>query len=377
MTVITPLAQAPTGRAATGMMHAFVMGGLDEVGFMDKPIPRPGPLDAIIRTTRALICTSDAHTVHGAIGPRENLTLGHEAVGIVHEVGSEVRDFKPGDRVVVAAITPDWGDVASQAGHSSQSGQPLGGWKFSNTKDGVFAEYFHVNQADANLAHIPAGVPDDAAVYCADMMTTGFMGAENGDIPIGGTVAVFGQGPVGLMATAGARLRGAGMIFAVESVSKRQELARHYGADVIVDYSREDVIARIRALTAGHGVDAAIEAIGADEVFQNAVRATKAGGTISNVGYHGQGDFVRIPRLDWGVGMAEKTIRTGLCPGGRLRLQRLLTLLETGRLDPTRLTSHTFPFAELGRAFEIMDKKLDGVVKPLITFDQGQSVVSA
>jgi len=377
MTVITPLAQAPTGRVATGMMHAFVMGGLDEVGFMDKPIPRPGPLDAIIRTTRALICTSDAHTVHGAIGPRENLTLGHEAVGIVHEVGSEVRDFKPGDRVVVAAITPDWGDVASQAGHSSQSGQPLGGWKFSNTKDGVFAEYFHVNQADANLAHIPAGVPDDAAVYCADMMTTGFMGAENGDIPIGGTVAVFGQGPVGLMATAGARLRGAGMIFAVESVSKRQELARHYGADVIVDYSREDVIARIRALTAGHGVDAAIEAIGADEVFQNAVRATKAGGTISNVGYHGQGDFVRIPRLDWGVGMAEKTIRTGLCPGGRLRLQRLLTLLETGRLDPTRLTSHTFPFAELGRAFEIMDKKLDGVVKPLITFDQGQSVVSA
>src|SRR5205807_8531107 len=186
MTVITPLAKAPTGRAATGMMHAFVMGGLEEVGFMDKPIPRPGPLDAIIRTTRALICTSDAHTVHGAIGPRENLTLGHEAVGIVHEVGGEVRDFKPGDRVVVAAITPDWGDVAAQAGHSSQSFQPLGGWKFSNTKDGwnfsntkdgVFAEYFHVNAADANLAHIPSTVPDEAAVYCADMITTGLMGA--------------------------------------------------------------------------------------------------------------------------------------------------------------------------------------------------------
>jgi threonine dehydrogenase-like Zn-dependent dehydrogenase len=110
-------------------------------------------------------------------------------------------------------------------------------------------------------------------------------------------------------------------------------------------------------------------AIGADEVFQNAVRATRAGGTISNVGYHGHGDHVRIPRLDWGVGMAEETIRTGLCPGGRLRLQRLLTLLQTGRLDPTPLTSHTFRFAELGRAFEIMDKKLDGVVKPLITFD--------
>src|SRR2546429_9796196 len=158
-------------------MKAFVMKSLGQVGFMEKPIPKPGPDDVIVKTTKALICTSDAHTVHGAIGPRENLALGHEAVGIVHEVGSEVHDFEPGNRVVAAAITPDWGDVASQAGHPSQSGQPLGGWKFSNTKDGVFAEYFHVNAADANLAHIPSSVPDEAAVYCADMITTGLMGA--------------------------------------------------------------------------------------------------------------------------------------------------------------------------------------------------------
>src|SRR5438445_4672841 len=230
MTIATELAQAPSGRAAEGVMHAFVMGGLDQVGFMQKPIPRPGPLDAIVRTTRALICTSDAHTVHGAIGPRENLVLGHEAVGIVQEIGSEVRHFKPGDRVVVAAITPDWGDPASQAGHSSQSQQPLGGWKFSNTKDGVFAEYFHVNEADANMARIPDNVSDDAAVYCCDMLSTGFMGAENANIPIGGTVAIFAQGPVGLMATAGAKLRGAALIFAVESIPARQELARSYGA---------------------------------------------------------------------------------------------------------------------------------------------------
>ena len=118
-------------------MRAFVMKSLGAVGYADKPIPEAGPNDAIIKTTRALICTSDAHTVHGAIGPRENLTLGHEAVGVVHAVGSEVKLFRPGDRVVVGAITPDWGSAASQAGHSSQSGQPLGGWKFSNSKDGV------------------------------------------------------------------------------------------------------------------------------------------------------------------------------------------------------------------------------------------------
>jgi isopropanol dehydrogenase (NADP+) len=349
-------------------MKAFVMKTIGQVGFMEKPIPHPGPNDAIVKTTKALICTSDSHTVGGAVGPRENLTLGHEAVGIVHEVGSNVKLFKPGDRVLVGAITPDWGDPASQAGHSSQSGGPLGGWKFSNTKDGVFAEYFHVNEADANMAHIPASVPDEMAVYCADMLSTGFMGAENGHIPIGGTVAVFAEGPVGLMATVGAKLRGAGLIIGVEAVPRRQELARAYGADAIADFSKEDVVQRILDLTDGQGVDTAIEALGADITFQNAIKVTKAGGTISNVGYHGQGDFVHIPRVEWGVGMAEKNITTGLCPGGRLRMERLLRVLEMKRVDPTFMTTHTFPFDEMERAFEIMDKKLDGVLKPLIVF---------
>lgn len=349
-------------------MKAFVMKSLGQVGFMDKPIPTPGPDDAIVKTTRALICTSDSHTVRGAIGPRENLTLGHEAVGVVYDVGSNVKLFKPGDRVVVGAITPDWGDPASQAGHSSQSGAPLGGWKFSNTKDGVFAEYFHVNEADANMAKIPDSVSDEVAVYCCDMLSTGFMGAENGNIPIGGTVAIFAEGPVGLMATAGAKLRGAALIIGVESVPKRQDLARLYGADVIVDFTKEDPVERIKALTEGIGVDTAIEALGSDLTFQNCVKVTKAGGTISNIGYHGEGDFVHLPRADWGVGMAEKTIATGLCPGGRLRMERLLRVLEMKRLDPTRMTTHTFAFDEMNRAFEVMDKKLDGVLKPLVVF---------
>ncbi len=349
-------------------MKAFVMKSLDEVGFTDKPIPVPGPNDAIVKTTRALICTSDSHTIHGAIGPRENLTLGHEAVGIIHQVGAHVKRFAPGDRVLCGAITPDWGDPASQAGHSSQSGSALGGWKFANIKDGVFAEYFHVNEADANLAHIPAEVGDEAAVYCADMLSTGFVGAELADIPIGGTVAAIGLGPVGLMAVAGARLRGAGLVLGVDSVPARQQLARGYGADVIVDHTRGDAASRILELTGGVGVDSAIEAVGADVAFQTAIKVTKPGGTIANVGYHGKGEFVHIPRIEWGVGMAEKTIKTGLCPGGRLRLERLLRILQSGRVDPTKMTTHKFPFAEIPRAFEIMDKKLDGVIKPLIVF---------
>jgi len=348
-------------------MKTFVMNGIDHVGFMDKPIPKPGPNDAIVKTTVALICTSDSHTVHGAIGPRENLTLGHEAVGIVHEVGPQVRRIKPGDRVVSGAITPDWGDPYSQAGHSSQSGGALGGWKFANIKDGVFAEYFHVNDADANLAVIPASVSSDSAVYCADMLSTGLVGAEAANIPMGGSVAVFALGPVGLMAVAGARLRGAGKIIAVDSIAKRRELAQFYGADVTLD-ANDDPVARILELTNGSGVDSAIEALGGDATFQNAVAATRPGGTISNVGYHGKGDFVHLPRIAWGVGMAEKTITTSLCPGGSLRMERMLQLLESKRIDPTPMTTHRFKFSELDKAFEVMDKKLDGIIKPLITF---------
>jgi threonine dehydrogenase-like Zn-dependent dehydrogenase len=170
------------------------------------------------------------------------------------------------------------------------------------------------------------------------------------------------------MATVGAKLRGAGLIIGVETVPKRQDLARQYGADVIVDFSREDPVERILALTGGVGVDTAIEALGADSTFQNCVRVTKAGGTISNVGYHGEGEFVHLPRVEWGVGMAEKTIATGLCPGGRLRMERLLRILEMKRVDPTPMTTHTFNFSEMERAFEVMDKKLDGVLKPLIVF---------
>jgi isopropanol dehydrogenase (NADP+) len=341
---------------------------IGHVGFMDKQIPQPGPNDAVIKTTRALICTSDLHTLGGGIGPRKNLTLGHEAVGVVHDVGSEVTDFEPGDRVVVGAITPDWGHPAAQDGYASQSGAPLGGWKFSNTKDGIFAEYFHVNEANANMAKIPDSIPDDMAVYCCDMLSTGFMGAENGHIPIGGTVAVLAQGPVGLMATAGAKLRGAGLIIGVESVPQRQQLARTYGADEIVDFSNQDVVQRILDLTDGEGVDTSIEALGADVTFQAAVKATKPGGTVSNTGYFGEGEFVHIPRVEWGVGMADKTITTGLCPGGRLRMERLLRVLETGRVDPTLMTTHTFSFDDMQQAFDVFGKRAANVVKPLITF---------
>jgi threonine dehydrogenase-like Zn-dependent dehydrogenase len=350
-------------------MKVFVMHGIGKVGFMEKPVPQdPGPNDAILKTKAALVCTSDVHTVHGAIGERKDLTLGHEAVGIIHKLGSEVKGLKVGDRVAVNAITPCYKCENCLRGYPSQCTSMLGGWKFANIKDGSFAEYFHVNDAEANLVPIPDAVSDEAALYTVDMMSTGFMGAENADIPLGGTVAIFGQGPVGLMATAGARLLGAGLILAVEAVPKRQELARHFGADIIVDFSKVDPIAEIMRLTGGSGVDSSIEAVGAQITFENCVKATRPGGTISNVGYHGEGEYIHIPRLDWGVGMAEKTIRTGLCWGGKERMLRLLRLIENGRVDPTPLTTHRFKFGELDKAFQLMATKEDNIIKPVILF---------
>jgi threonine dehydrogenase-like Zn-dependent dehydrogenase len=212
-------------------------------------------------------------------------------------------------------------------------------------------------------------VTDEAAVYTCDMMSTGFAGAENAHIPIGGTVAIFAQGPVGLMATVGARLLGAGLVIAVEAMPERKRLASHFGADVVVDFQEQDPVEAVLALTNGQGVDSAIEALGAQETFEACIRATRPGGTISVIGYFGQGDYVNIPRLAWGVGMGDKTIKTALCPGGRERMRRLLRLIEKGRVDPTPMTTHTFPFQEIERAFQMMANKEDNIIKPLITFD--------
>jgi threonine dehydrogenase-like Zn-dependent dehydrogenase len=245
----------------------------------------------------------------------------------------------------------------------------LGGYKFTVQRDGNLAEYFLVNDADYNLVSIPPSLSDEQALYTTDMMTTGFAGAENAEIPLGGTVAIFAQGPVGLCATIGARQLGAGLVIAVESKPDRQQLARQFGADIIVDPTQGNTVEQILEITNGVGVDSAIEALGLPTTFENCILVTKPGGVISNVGYHGeQGNSLQIPLPAFGMGMGDKKIRTALCPGGRERLTRLLRLIENGRVDPTPLTTHRFPFTEVERAFHMMETKEDNIIKPLITY---------
>jgi threonine dehydrogenase-like Zn-dependent dehydrogenase len=354
-------------------MKAFVMRKVGEVGFMDKPIPEPGPYDAVIKTTRALICTSNVHEVHGrvkAMLDKRNVTLGHEAVGVVYKVGSHVRDFKPGDRVALGGKTPNWLDPISQTGHSSHAGGPMGGHEFELKRDGVFAEYFLVTQADGNLAHIPDSVDDDSAVFAGDIITTGIGGAENARIPPGGIVAVFGAGPVGLMCIAGCRLLGAGYVIAVETIPKRKELAKFYGADLVIDFKEEDPVEKILSISEKKlGIDSAIEAVGSQVTFESCMRVVKPGGTISNVGYHGGREYVNIPVDAWVGGMSEVTITTIMSPGGRERLTRMLRLIENKRVEPKKLISHRFKFDEMDKGFKLVESHDPDVLKVLIEFD--------
>ena len=218
-------------------MKGYAMLKLGETGWIEKDVPACGPLDAICKPLALAPCTSDVHTVwEGAIGDRHDMILGHEGCGEVVEVGSLVKDFKPGDKVLVPAITPDWNSREAQGGYSMHSGGMLAGWKFSNFKDGVFGEYFHVNDADGNLALIPDGIKIEHAPMLSDMVPTGFHGVELADVQFGDSVLVIGIGPVGLMAVAGSALHGASHIYAVGTRPKCVDAAKFYGATDIISY---------------------------------------------------------------------------------------------------------------------------------------------
>ena len=352
-------------------MKGYAMLKIGSTGWVEKNIPECGPLDAICRPLAIAPCTSDVHTVwEGAIGEREDMILGHEAVGEVVKVGELVKDFKPGDKVIISAITPDWNSHEAQEGYAMHSGGMLSGWKFSNFKDGVFAEYFHVNDADGNLAHLPEGMDLGAACMLSDMVPTGFHGVELADIQFGDNVAIIGIGPVGLMAVAAAAIRGAANIYAVGSRKDCADLALEYGATHIVNYRNGDIVEQIMRLNGGP-VDKIVIAGGDVDTFDQAIRMLKPGGKIGNVNYLGVGDFVKIPRVEWGAGMGHKHIVGGLMPGGRLRSEKLARLITSGRIHPEKMITHVFHGWEgVDKALMLMKDKPADLIKPLVIFDK-------
>lgn len=349
-------------------MKGYAMLKIGETGWIEKDRPTCGPMDAIVRPLAVSPCTSDVHTVwEGALGERTNMILGHEGCGVVDEVGALVKDFKPGDRVMVTAITPDWGSLEAQSGYGMHSNGMLAGWKFSNFKDGVFGEYFHVNEADANLAHMPDSIKPEEACILSDMVPTGFHGVELADVQFGDTVLVIGIGPVGLMAVAGANLRGASRIIAVGSRPVTIEAAKGYGATDFISYKDGPIDEQVLDLTHGKGVDRVVIAGGDNSTFEPAIKALKPAGKIGNVNYLGGGVYVNIPRVEWGVGMGHKQINGGLMPGGRLRMEKLSSLVIHGKLDLQPMITHRFNgFDHIEEALFLMKDKPRDLIKPVV-----------
>lgn len=353
-------------------MKGYAMLKIGSVGWVEKERPACGSMDAICKPLAIAICTSDVHTVwEGAVGERHDMILGHECCAEVVEVGADVKDFKPGDRVLVPAITPDWNSLEAQAGYAMHSGGMLAGWKFSNFKDGVFAEYFHVNDADGNLAHLPKEINVVDACMLSDMVPTGFHGVELADVQFGDVVLVIGIGPVGLMAVVGTNMRGAARIIAVGSRPVCVEAAKKYGASDIINYKNGPIEDQVMRLTDGKGVDRVIIAGGTVDTFASAVKALKPGGKIGSVNYLGSGDSIRIPRVEWGVGMGHKAIVGGLMPGGRLRMEKLGALVAAGKLDVSLLSTHVYEgWDKLPEALQIMKDKPADVIKPVVVLER-------
>ncbi|AVL71171.1 alcohol dehydrogenase [Oligella urethralis] len=357
------------------MMKAAALIAPGRIELVDKPIPDVGPNDALLRITTTTICGTDIHIFKGEYPVKSGLTIGHEPVGIIEKLGSNVQGYEEGQRVIAGAICPTFTSYPSQDGFPSQDGswikedgtcschgyKATAGWRFGNWIDGTQAEYVLVPDAQANLAPVPDSLTDEQVLMCPDIMSTGFVGAENANIKIGDFVAIFAQGPIGLCATAGARLRGASLIIAIDGNNNRLEVAKKMGAHVTLNFKEVDVVDEIMKLTKGRGVDSSIECLGLQSTWEQALRVLKPGGTLSSLGVYSE-DVV-IPINAFAAGLGDHTIKTALCPGGKERMRRLLNVIESGAVDLEPLVTHTRPLDDIVAAYDMFMNQEDGVLK--------------
>jgi threonine dehydrogenase-like Zn-dependent dehydrogenase len=338
----------------------------------EKPIPDVGPNDALMRITTTTICGTDVHILKGEYPVEKGLTIGHEPVGVIEKLGRNLQGYEEGQRVIAGAICPSGYSNACLDGLYAQDGQgaahglkPIGGWRFGNTIDGAQAEYLLVPDAMANLSPVPDGLTDEQVLMCPDIMSTGFAGAESGNIKIGDTVAVFAQGPIGLCATAGAKLRGATTIITVETVPERAAMSKQVGADMVIDFNKVDPVDAIMKATNGRGVDVAIEALGLQSTFENCLKILKPGGTLSSLGVYS--DDLKIPLAAFHAGLGDHKIVTSLCPGGKERMRRLMNVVESERVDLRPLITHRYSLEQIEDAYELFANQRDGVLKIAVT----------
>ena len=381
-------------------MKAIVFHGVGDIRLEDVPEPKiEQSMDAIVRITASAICGTDLHFVRGTIaGMKPGTVLGHEGVGIVEEVGSDVRNFRPGDRVVVCSTIACGSCSYCRAGYQSQCDHanpngPAAGTAFfggpasSGPFQGMQAERVRVPFAHVGMVKLPDIVTDEQAILLSDIFPTGYFAADMAEINDGDTVAVFGCGPVGQFAIASARLLGAGRVLAIDRVPSRLEMAATQGAEPI-NFDEEDPVDAIRRLTLDIGVDRAIDAVGVDaeprsagaaarstkkeqnwqpgqapsQALSWAVEALAKAGTFSIVGI-----YPEKARLFPIGDAAEKnlTLQMGNCPHRRY-VPKLLELVVSGAVDPTEVLTQEAPLTDALEAYEHFDRRETGWVKVML-----------
>lgn len=348
-------------------MRAAVFHGVNDLRLDSVAIPTAGQGEAIVKVTMTTICGTDVHILKGEWEVTPGRVLGHEPVGVIHELGPGVEGYEVGDRVLVGAITPCGTcyyclhDQSAQCAGVHDHWVPGGGWRLGNSIDGVQAEYYRVPYAQVNLTKIPDELSDEDVILLADIASTGISASEKAEVTIGDVVGIYAQGPIGLCATAGARLKGASYVIAVDGIPERLEMAKRMGADEAIDFHDQDPVEAVQRATEGRGA----EALGTQATFENCLRSLRPGGTLSSLGiYSGK---LAIPPGAFVGGLGDHAIVTTLCPGGKERMRQLMEMVRHGRLDLKPLLTHRFSLDDITEAYDLFGHQRDGVLKVAIT----------
>ncbi len=342
-------------------MQALLRVAPKSIRMGEIPVPDPGAGEAVLEVSLTTVCGSDVHVLGWPLPASEPIAMGHEAVGRIAGLGAGIEGFTEGDRVAISCLSPCGRCVGCLAGApGSACTHPQGGFQFGNLIHGCQAEYVRVPFAQFNMAKIPDEVSDEQALFAGDILSTGLGVCERAGVGPGDSVAVFAQGPLGLCATAGAHLLGAGLIVAVDAIPERLAMARRLGATVTLSPVDGDVPRRVRELTEGRGVDVAIEAVGLQPTFEMAVKSCRVGGAVGSLGVYGGVKALSLPVT---VNFYHRRIVTTMCPSGTERLRRMLELVRYGRIDLTPLYTHRMRLGEMEEAYRLFMEEKAKVLK--------------
>jgi alcohol dehydrogenase len=344
-------------------MKALVYHGPGKCAWEDKPRPAiQEPGDAIVRVTTSTICGTDLHILKGDLPAVSNgRILGHEAIGMVEQIGTGVSEFHVGDKVIVSCVTACLKCDFCKKGMYSHCRH--GGWILGNTIDGTQAEYVRIPQADGSLYIFPAGADEEAMVMLSDILPTGFeCGVLNGQVKPGDTIAIVGAGPVGLAVLLTAQFYSPAAIFMIDLDDKRLAVAKKFGATTLINSSDGQAASHVMELTDGAGVDVAIEAVGLPATFAICQAMVAAGGRIANVGVHGKPVELHLEKLwDRNISLTTRLVDTVTTP-------MLLKVVRSGKLQPGKLVTHRFALNDIMKAYDTFGNAArEGALKVVLT----------